>query len=157
MNINLLKGRFGSGLEGASAIQQIGNLTGKQPCELMHNNHNQMKIWFEIIRFKNSCKINRECSSKTRGSPTLNSHSKINPNVVQWMDWGIFWHLICFDCVPCMLAPNLRQCWIIGNTYPLKNQTRMNRLYINRLYSYFITSKFATVVSQGYKLILVNS
>ena len=34
-----LKGRFRSGLEGASSIKQFGNLTGKQPC----NNHNQMK------------------------------------------------------------------------------------------------------------------
>ena len=38
-----LKGRFSSGLEGASAIKWFGDLTGKQPCKLMHNNHNQMK------------------------------------------------------------------------------------------------------------------
>ena len=40
----MLKGRFSSGLEGASAIKQFDDLTGKQPCEPMHNNHNQVKI-----------------------------------------------------------------------------------------------------------------
>ena len=39
-----LKGKFSSGLEGASAIKQIGGLTREQPCEVMHNNHNHMKI-----------------------------------------------------------------------------------------------------------------
>ena len=46
--MNSLKGRFSSGLEGASAIKWFGDLTGTQPCELMHNNHNQMKtelVW----------------------------------------------------------------------------------------------------------------
>ena len=44
-----LKGRFSSGLAGTKATKQFGDLTGKQlhvhvPCELMHNNHNQMKL-----------------------------------------------------------------------------------------------------------------
>ena len=34
----LLKGRFSSWLEGASAIKLFGDLIGKQPCELMHDN-----------------------------------------------------------------------------------------------------------------------
>ena len=43
-SFTFLKGRFSSGLEGASAKTYFGDLTGKQPCELMHNNHNQVKI-----------------------------------------------------------------------------------------------------------------
>ena len=44
VNVIPLKERISSGLEGASAIKSFGDLTGKQPCELMHNKHNQMKI-----------------------------------------------------------------------------------------------------------------
>ena len=40
------KGRIRSGLEDASAIKKFGDLTGKQPCEMVYNNHNQMKIKF---------------------------------------------------------------------------------------------------------------
>ena len=43
-----LKGRFSSGLQGASAIKLFSDLTGKQPRESMYNNHNQL----EIIMFK---------------------------------------------------------------------------------------------------------
>ena len=43
-HFRILKGRINSGLEGASAIQKFGNLTGKKPCELMHNNHTQIEI-----------------------------------------------------------------------------------------------------------------
>ena len=49
-----LKGRFSSGLEGTSAIKKnnkIGDLTGKQLCVLMHNNHNQMKIIISLREF----------------------------------------------------------------------------------------------------------
>ena len=41
---HLLKGKFSSGLEGASAINYFGDLIGKQPCRLMYNNHSLMKI-----------------------------------------------------------------------------------------------------------------
>ena len=49
-----LKGRFSSGLEGASAIKWFGDLTGERPCELMNNNHNQMKI---NLVWQNSCSL----------------------------------------------------------------------------------------------------
>ena len=31
-----------SGLEGASEMTYFGDLTGKQPCKPMHNNHNEV-------------------------------------------------------------------------------------------------------------------
>ena len=37
---DIFKGEdISSGFEGASAIKQFGDLTGKLPCELMHNDH----------------------------------------------------------------------------------------------------------------------
>ena len=47
----ILKWRISSGLEGASAIKSFGDLTGKHPCELMHNNHNQMKTKVGLRKF----------------------------------------------------------------------------------------------------------
>ena len=80
---------------GERAPQQFlknGDLTGKQPCELMHNNHNQMKkkSWSEKIQYKNGCKIKRESLSEMRGSPQFNWMAILTVIHMLLMNWGIF-------------------------------------------------------------------
>ena len=48
------------GLEGASAIKSFGDLTGKQPYELMHTDHNQVKIKLVLTKLSlNGYKIKK--------------------------------------------------------------------------------------------------
>ena len=105
-----LKGKFSSGLKGRFSNKKIGDLTGKQPCQLMYDNYNRMKIsLFDKIKFKMAKKKNQKEKVWVKCGDC---------NLLVMDELRYIWYLICMDYVPCMLAPNLWHCWMIRNPYP---------------------------------------
>ena len=46
---------------------------------------------------------------------------QINPYLPVVNELRYIWYVICWDYIPCMLAPNLWHCCIIRNPYPFEN------------------------------------